>query len=118
MAIVKVVGDELILELSFWERIGALHSSPRVAISAVTKIEFVEKLWSKEVLRGMRAPGTGFPNVVLLGSMRGREYRDFTAIKGRGAGVVITFSKGPFKRWIFTLKQPRSELEKLSQYSK
>jgi hypothetical protein len=113
MAIVKVVGDELILELSFWERIGALHSSPRVAISAVTKIEFVEKLWSKEVLRGMRAPGTGIPHKVLLGTMRGRKYCDFTAIKGRGAGAVITFSEGPFERWIFTLKQPRSEEESL-----
>ncbi len=118
MATVKVVGDELVLELSFWERIGALHSSPRSAISAVTKIEFVENLWSKEVLRGTRAPGTGIPYKVLLGTMRGREYRDFTAIKGRGAGVVITFSEGPFERWIFTIQQPRSELEKLSQYSK
>jgi hypothetical protein len=113
MATVKVVGDELVLELSFWERIGALHSSPRVAISAVIKIEFVENLWSKEVLRGMRAPGTGIPYIVLLGTMRGGEHRDFTAIKGRGAGVVMTFSKGPFERWIFTLRQPRSELESL-----
>jgi hypothetical protein len=113
LAKVKVIGDEVILELSFWERVGAIHSSPKVSIGAVTKIEFVEKLWSNEVLRGMRAPGTGFPYVVLLGSMRGRKYCDFTAIKGRGAGVVITFSKGPFERWIFTLRQPRSEVESL-----
>ena len=44
MAKVKVVGDKLILELSFWERVGALHSSPKVSLSAVTEIEFVEKL--------------------------------------------------------------------------
>ena len=118
MAKVRFVGDELVLELSFWERVGAIHSSPKVAVSAVTKIEFVEKLWSTEVLRGIRAPGTGIPYKVLLGTMRGRSYRDFTAIKGRGAGVVITFSEGPFERWIFTLRQPRTELEKLSQYSK
>ena len=113
MAIVKVVGEEIILELSFWERVGAIHSSPRVAISAVTKIEFVDNLWSKEVLRGMRAPGTGIPYKVLLGTMRGRSYRDFTAIKGRGAGVVVTLSEGPFERWIFTLRQPKSEIESL-----
>ena len=113
MATVKVVGDELVLELSFWERVGAVHFSPRVAISAVTKIEFVENLWSKEVLRGMRAPGTGIPYKVLLGTMRGREYRDFTAIKGRGAGVEICLNEGPFERWIFTLRQPKSEIESL-----
>jgi hypothetical protein len=114
MAIVKVVGYELILELSFWERVGALHSSPRVSLNAVTKIEFVEKLWSNEVLRGIRAPGTGFPFVVLLGSMRGRKFRDFAAIKGRQPGVVITLSEGPFQRWIFTLSQPKSDLEGLT----
>ncbi|CAN2217570.1 hypothetical protein MCEMKE14_01142 [Candidatus Nanopelagicaceae bacterium] len=113
MAKVKVVGVKLILELSFWERVGALHASPQVSLSAVTEIEFVEKLWSNKVLRGLRAPGTGFPYVVLLGTMRGRKYRDFTAIKGRPAGVVISLDEGPFKRWIFTLEQPKSEIEGL-----
>jgi len=113
VATVKVVGEELLLELSFWERVGALHSSPRVSLSAITKIEFIENLWSKEVLRGVRAPGTGIPYVVLLGTMRGRSYRDFTAIKGRGTGVEICLNEGPFERWIFTLRQSKSEIEKL-----
>ena len=114
MAKVKVVGDEVILELSFWERLGALHSSLQVSKSAVTKIEFIDNLWSSEVLRGVRAPGTGIPYVVLLGTMRGRNYRDFTAIKGRGVGVEICLNEGPFERWIFTLRQQKSELEQLS----
>jgi hypothetical protein len=113
VANVKVNGDELILELSFWERVGALHSSPRVSLSAVTKVDFIDNLWSNKVLRGVRAPGTGIPYKVLLGTMRGRNYRDFTAIKGRGAGAVITFSEGPFERWIFTLRQPKSKIEQL-----
>ena len=114
MAIVKVVGGELVLELSFWERVGALHFNPRVSLSAVTKVEFIDNLWSNKVLRGMRAPGTGIPYKVLLGTMRGRNYRDFTAIKGRGAGVEICLNEGPFERWIFTLRQPKSELEQLT----
>ena len=113
MAKVKVIGDQLILELSLLEKIFAFHSSPQVAVTAVSNVEFVEKLWSNKVLRGLRAPGTGFPFVVLLGTMRGRKYRDFTAIKGRKAGVIISFSEGPFKRWIFTLGQPKSEIEGL-----
>ena len=113
MAKVRVIDEELILELSFWERVGALHSSPRVSLNAVTKLEFIDNLWSNKVLRGVRAPGTGIPYKVLLGTMRGREFRDFTAIKGRGAGVEICLNEGPFERWIFTLRQPRSELESL-----
>jgi hypothetical protein len=114
MAKVRVIDEELILELSFWERVGALHSSPRVSLNAVTKLEFIDNLWSNKVLRGVRAPGTGIPYKVLLGTMRGREFRDFTAIKGRGAGVEICLNEGPFERWIFTLRQPKSELEQLS----
>jgi hypothetical protein len=113
MAIVRVIDEELILELSFWERVGALHSSPRVSLNAVTKVEFIDNLWSNKVLRGVRAPGTGIPYKVLLGTMRGREFRDFTAIKGRGAGVEICLNEGPFERWIFTLRQPKSEIESL-----
>lgn len=44
MAKVKVVGDKLILELSLLEKIGAFHSSPQVEVTAVSKVEFVEKL--------------------------------------------------------------------------
>jgi hypothetical protein len=113
MAKVRVIDEELILELSFWERVGALHSSPRVSLNAVTKFEFIDNLWSNKVLRGVRAPGTGIPYKVLLGTMRGREFRDFTAIKGRGAGVEICLNEGPFERWIFTLRQPKSEIESL-----
>ena len=113
MAKVKVINDQLVLELSFWERVGAVHSSPRAAISSLTNVEFVDNLWSNKVLRGVRAPGTGIPFAVLLGTMRGRKYRDFTAIKGRGAGVEICLNEGPFERWILTLRQPKSEIEGL-----
>ena len=104
-------GNDLVLSLSFWEKLGALHSSPRTTIRSVAKIEFPEKLWSAQVLRGIRAPGTGIPFVLLLGTMRGRGYRDFVAMKGREKGVILTLNSEPFARWIFTLRQSRSEIE-------
>jgi hypothetical protein len=106
-------GNDLVLSLSFWEKLGALHSSPRTTIRSVAKIEFPEKLWSAQVLRGIRAPGTGIPFVLLLGTMRGMGYRDFVAINGREKGVILTLNSASFARWIFTLKQSRSEVETL-----
>jgi len=113
MAKVAKVGDELILELSFWEKMGALHLSPRTSIDSVESIEFIDQLWGSSILRGIRAPGTALPYVVLLGTLRGRNYRDFVAMKGRGEGVVITLKSGPFARWIFTVRQPKSEISGL-----
>jgi hypothetical protein len=113
MAKVVKVADELVLELSFWEKMGALHLSPRTTIDSIESIEFIDQLWGSSTLRGVRAPGTALPYVVLLGTLRGRNYRDFVAMKGRGEGVVITLKSGPFARWIFTVRQPKSEISGL-----
>ena len=104
-------GNDLVLSLSFWEKIGALHSSPRTTIESLAKIEFPEILWRAHILRGIRAPGTAIPYVVLLGTMRGKGFRDFVAMKGREKGVILTLNSGPFARWIFTLRQSPSEIE-------
>jgi hypothetical protein len=95
------------------EKLGALHSSPRAAADSIESIEFIDQLWGSSTLRGVRAPGTALPYVVLLGTLRGRNYKDFVAMKGRGEGVVVTFKSGPFERWIFTIKQPRSDISHL-----
>jgi hypothetical protein len=61
----------------------------------------------------VRAPGTAIPYVVLLGTLRGRGYKDFVAMVGRGEGVIITLKSGPFARWIFTLKQSKEDIHLL-----
>jgi hypothetical protein len=106
-------GNELVLSLSFWEKIGALHSSPRTTVASIEKVEFPDELWNSTTLRGVRAPGTGIPYVLLLGTMRGKGYRDFVALKGREKGVILTLNSEPFARWIFTLRQSRTEIEAL-----
>ena len=113
MARVIREGNELVLQLSFWEKLGALNSSPRASIDSVEKIEFEDELWGSSSLRGVRAPGTAIPYVVLLGTLRGLKYKDFVAMKGRGEGAIITLKSGPFARWIFTVKQPKSEISAL-----
>jgi hypothetical protein len=113
MASVIREGNELILKLSFWEKLGALNSSPRTSLDSIEKIEFIDQLWGSSTLRGVRSPGTAIPYVVLLGTLRGRAYKDFVAMKGRGEGVVITLKSGPFARWIFTLEQPKSDISAL-----
>ena len=113
MASVMREGNELVLQLSFWEKLGALNSSPRTTLDSIEKIEFIDQLWGSSTLRGVRAPGTAIPYVVLLGTLRGRGYKDFVAMKGRGEGVVITLKSGPFARWIFTLEQPKSDISAL-----
>jgi hypothetical protein len=108
-------GNELVLQLSFWEKLGALHAGPRAPIGSIESIQFVDQLWRSDVLRGVRAPGTAIPYVVLLGTLRGLKYKDFVAMNGRGEGVVLSLKSGPFSRWIFTLKQSKEDIQILQQ---
>jgi hypothetical protein len=50
---------ELVVQLTFWEKIGALHGDLRVPLSAVRAVSVVAEPW--KALRGIRAPGTGCP---------------------------------------------------------
>lgn len=88
------------LVLSFWERIFAFHGNLEAPRSALASITRESNPWTRKVLRGMRAPGTALPYFVLLGTMRYRGGKDFTAIYKRKPVDVYTFTTGEFKRWI------------------
>ena len=113
MAILVTDGTEIRLKMSLLERLGAFVSPPTARLDQVQSIQFIDELWSKDVLRGVRAPGAGMPYVVLIGVMRGRGYKDFCVIKRRKPGVIITFSSGHYQRWIYTLEGSRHAEEQI-----
>ncbi len=90
----------LTLQLSFWEKIFALHNSLTIDKSSLIEKKVVDKPWRASVLKGIRAPGTGFPFLILLGTMRYRSGKDFTAIYKQRPVEIYTFKDGPFQRWI------------------
>jgi len=94
--------DKLILKLSFWEKIFALHNSLTVDKSSLIEKKVAQKPWSSAVLKGIRAPGTGFTFLILLGTMRYRCGKDFTAIYKKAPVEIYIFKDGPYKRWIVT----------------
>ena len=98
-----VEDNQIRLQLSDWETLGALHPSPVMAISEITGVSYYDDLWSSKVLKGFRAPGTGVPFLVMLGTMRTMRWKAFCAIYKRRPGVVIDFKSGPFNQWIFTM---------------
>jgi hypothetical protein len=94
--------------------LGAFHGSPEVDLSEVESIEIEETPWVREVLKGVRAPGTGIPFLIMLGTMRYRGGKDFVAIYRRKPAAIINFRSGEFKRWIFEIKD-MGEIEALKK---
>jgi hypothetical protein len=100
VATLEVVGETLIVKLSWFERLEAFHSDVTVRRSAVRDVRVVDSAWPE--LRGVRAPGTGIPGVVAVGTRRGGFGKDFAVVHGKGPAVVVELEGEKYARLVVT----------------
>jgi hypothetical protein len=106
MARLRVEGDRLVVRLSALEKLGAfIGHDPRVPRSAIRDVRVSENPWAE--LRGIRAPGTGWPGVISLCMRRYEGGRDFAAVYGKNPDVVVDLTDGaPYRRLVVSCKSP------------
>lgn len=100
MALLTADSNGLQIKLSGREQLFGLKRSFNIPWTQVLNIAQVSDLWVH--LRGMRAPGTGFPGVIMLGTTRYRGHKDFNAVYGHKPGVVISLTENSFTRVLLT----------------
>jgi hypothetical protein len=101
MGHLRIDGDELVLALSRLEKLEALHGDVRLPLDKVRHVRVVIDPWSE--LRGVRAPGTGIPRVIAMGSRRSSFGKDFAAVHGAGSAVVVDLcSEARYHRLVVT----------------
>lgn len=113
MARLLIEKENLHLSLSGWEQFGSLHADIRVPLRHVVKVEVSDSPW--RLLRGIRAPGTGLPRVIMLGTMRWNKKKDFCAIYRRRPVVVVHLRDEAFARLIVTSDQAESTALRLNE---
>ena len=96
MATLLIDDGDLVLRLSGWEKLGGLHGDIRVSRGAVEDVQVSRQPFGD--LRGIRAPGTGLPRRIALGTWRHRGGKDFAALYGGKPGVIVHLRDGPFQR--------------------
>lgn len=99
MASLAVRGEELIVELTWWEKITARHTDVRVPLAAVERVT-VEGDW-RRALRGEPSRGVWIGDLLYLGVREQADLRDFVAIRPRQgpvARVDLRPSASPFAR--------------------
>ena len=101
MATIDETPEGLHLRMSHWERLGALHGDLFIPRASIVSSEIVPDPWP--ILRGWRAPGTGIPFVIMLGTLRYQGLKDFCVIYRRRPARVITCREFGFSRVIVTL---------------
>jgi hypothetical protein len=98
--VLKIEGEYLRYDLNWLENIGAFWHDPKSKIANLTSVSAHENPWTVQVLRGIRAPGTGFPFLIMLGTMRHRRGRDFCVVYKRKPVLILEFKDESFKRWV------------------
>ena len=96
MATLTIQDGELVVGLSRWEKAGALHGDVRVPLRSVEDVSVSAQPFAD--LRGMRAPGTGWPRVIALGTFRYSGNKDFAALYRRKRAVIVRLRDAGFRR--------------------
>lgn len=113
MARLLIKGDNLHLSLSGWEQLGSLHADIRVPLRHVESVESSEN--PRRLLKGIRAPGTGFPGVIMLGTMRWKRKKDFCVVYLHHPAVVVILRDEPFARLIVTSDQAEQVAQRINE---
>jgi hypothetical protein len=110
MASLVVHQDELVVALSWLERVAAFRGNVHIPLGSIQSVSIQEAPYSS--LRGIRAPGTGIPGVIAYGvrlMTGGRP--DFAALHGRGPAILIELAPGAsFATVLVTVGDPESTL--------
>ncbi|MET0739953.1 MAG: hypothetical protein ABWZ26_00170 [Candidatus Nanopelagicales bacterium] len=107
MASIEVTNEVVRVRLSSWERFGALHGDLTFPRSSVVAADAVPDIVDQ--VRGVRAPGFGWPSHALVGTWRGRGYRDFVSVyRAQPQGVVVQLKAEAFDRLLLSCPEPKS----------
>jgi len=114
MATLRVVGSMLEVQLSTLERLGAcVMHDPTVPLAAIQSVRVSDQPWSE--LRGIRAPGTGLPKVVMLGTRRYRGGKDFAAVYRSDPAVVVELAGAAYGRIVVSAGDPASVVAEIER---
>jgi len=107
MARLVVEGDDLIVDLSWWEKAAARRRDVRVPVAAIHQVR-VERDWWR-ALRGVRGRGTWIPGVLSYGIRPHPLGKDFTAVRVRAQRPVVCvdlWRPSPYTRLAVTDPDP------------
>ena len=106
MADILVTAEQVSVQLSLAEKIGALHGDLHFPRSAVRMVRVADKPFGE--IAGIRSPGTRIPGVMALGTWRRSGGPDFVAVYRGERGIVVDLNANQtsYQRIILSAKHP------------
>ena len=113
MATIELTEDTLTVKLTAFERVEALHASVSVPRSSVVAARGIEDVMDE--VHGLRAPGTGVPGVVMIGTLRDHGVTTFAECHGHRPGVLIELKSQDFDRLLISLDDAEHIVDELAR---
>ena len=107
-----VIDDESVtVVMSAVERLESLHGDLTVPRSAVAAARAVGDGLAE--VHGLRAPGTGVPGTLLVGTFRDAQTTTFAVCHHRRPAVVVELSGQAYDRLVVTVQDPQAVVDRL-----
>ena len=103
MGRLEVDGSDLVLRLTWREKIGGLHGNIRAPLTSVRSVGVPSSPWLS--LRGWRMAGIGLPGIVALGTRRHADGYDFSVLHRSRPAVRVDLATGRFGRWVVSVDE-------------
>jgi hypothetical protein len=114
MVNILIKDNQLIVQLSFLEHLGAFSRNITLPASQLASVKVSLNPWSE--LRGVRCPGTGLPRVIMLGTCRFKGGKDFAAVYLKRPAVVVQLqAEAPWSRFVLCTAHPEADAETLRE---
>ncbi|MBE9031570.1 hypothetical protein IQ266_17700 [filamentous cyanobacterium LEGE 11480] len=111
----NMAAAHLMIELSGWERLWAVHVGPRIVIP-FDEIEQVRTTAPETTWRELRAPGTFFPGVIKAGTYYTDRGRTFWYTKSAENVLCLDLSADQYyKQIVLTVDQNRTWADRINQ---
>ncbi len=107
MAEVQVEGTDIVVALSAFEKVEALHGEVRLALAELQGAEVLDDVI--RAVHGLRAPGTGVPGLLAVGTYRDRGKKLFAVVHhNTPRGVRLRFQDSEFDEVIVGCRDPEA----------
>jgi len=113
VAEVRVAGTDIVLALTEFEKVEAIHGPIKLPLASLHGAEVLDD--AIHAVHGLRAPGTGVPGMVAVGTFRYGGKKLFAVVHhNTPRGVRLRFEGADFDEVIVGCDDPESVIGQLS----
>lgn len=94
---IEIKDDEIVVHLSFWQRLAAIHGDVHIPATSIRGAEVADPKWVKTL--GLRVPGTAIPGLIIAGTyIKPKDSAFVYWVRGNKSLLQLNLSGRPYNR--------------------